>query len=147
VILKASAGGGGPAHAAGGRRQRAPGRLRPPAPPARAARAFGDDSVYLEKYLERPRHIEFQVLADSRGRVIHLGERECSIQRRHQKIIEEAPSVALTPELRDAMGRAAVAAARAAKYVQRGHRRVPARRGRQLLLHGDEHPHTRSSTR
>jgi acetyl-CoA carboxylase biotin carboxylase subunit len=85
-----------------------------------AERAFGDDSVYLEKYLVRPRHIEFQVLADSRGRIIHLGERECSIQRRHQKIIEESPSPALSPELRDEMGRAAVAAARAAKYLNAG---------------------------
>ena len=118
VILKASAGGGG----RGMRLAAGDNDLRAAFDTARseAARAFGDDSVYLEKYLERPRHIEFQVLADSRGRVIHLGERECSIQRRHQKIIEEAPSVALTPELRDAMGRAAVAAARAAKYVNAG---------------------------
>jgi len=118
VILKASAGGGG----RGMRLAAGDNELRAAFDTARseAARAFGDDSVYLEKYLERPRHIEFQVLADSRGRVIHLGERECSIQRRHQKIIEEAPSVALTPELRDAMGRAAVAAARAAKYVNAG---------------------------
>ena len=85
-----------------------------------AERAFGDPTLYLEKYLQRPRHIEFQVLADSHGRVIHLGERECSIQRRHQKIIEEAPSAALTPELRAEMGRAAVAAARAAKYENAG---------------------------
>ncbi len=85
-----------------------------------AERAFGDPTLYLEKYLQRPRHIEFQILADSHGRVIHLGERECSIQRRHQKIIEEAPSAALTPELRAEMGRAAVAAARAAKYENAG---------------------------
>jgi len=118
VILKASAGGGG----RGMRLAAGDNDLRAAFDTARseAARAFGDDSVYLEKYLERPRHIEFQVLADSRGRVIHLGERECSIQRRHQKIIEESPSVALTPELRDEMGRAAVAAARAAKYVNAG---------------------------
>ena len=118
VILKASAGGGG----RGMRLAAGDNELRAAFDTARseAARAFGDDSVYLEKYLERPRHIEFQVLADSRGRVIHLGERECSIQRRHQKIIEESPSVALTPELRDEMGRAAVAAARAAKYVNAG---------------------------
>jgi len=118
VILKASAGGGG----RGMRLAAGDNDLRAAFDTARseAARAFGDDSVYLEKYLERPRHIEFQVLADGRGRVIHLGERECSIQRRHQKIIEESPSVALTPELRDEMGRAAVAAARAAKYVNAG---------------------------
>jgi acetyl-CoA carboxylase biotin carboxylase subunit len=118
VILKASAGGGG----RGMRVANADDELRAAYDTARseAERAFGDDSVYLEKYLVRPRHIEFQVLADSRGRVIHLGERECSIQRRHQKIVEEAPSVALSPELRDEMGRAAVAAARAAKYVNAG---------------------------
>ena len=85
-----------------------------------AERAFGDPTLYLEKYLENPRHIEFQVLADSTGRTVHLGERECSIQRRHQKIIEEAPSVALSAELRAEMGRAAVAAARAAKYENAG---------------------------
>ena len=118
VILKASAGGGG----RGMRMATGDTELRAAYDTARseAERAFGDDSVYLEKYLVRPRHIEFQVLADSRGRVIHLGERECSIQRRHQKIVEEAPSVALSPELRDEMGRAAVAAARAAKYVNAG---------------------------
>jgi acetyl-CoA carboxylase biotin carboxylase subunit len=85
-----------------------------------AERAFGDPTLYLEKYLERPRHIEFQVLADSHGRVIHLGERECSIQRRHQKIIEEAPSVALDAELRAEMGKAAVATTRAARYENAG---------------------------
>ncbi|PWB70897.1 MAG: acetyl-CoA carboxylase biotin carboxylase subunit [Holophagae bacterium] len=118
VILKASAGGGG----RGMRMATGEGELRAAYDTARseAERAFGDDSVYLEKYLVRPRHIEFQVLADSRGRIIHLGERECSIQRRHQKIIEESPSPALSPELRDEMGRAAVAAARAAKYLNAG---------------------------
>ncbi len=82
--------------------------------------AFGDGSIYLEKFLQGPRHIEFQVLADEHGHVIHLGERECSIQRRHQKIIEETPSVALTPELRREMGAAAVRAAKACGYVNAG---------------------------
>jgi acetyl-CoA carboxylase biotin carboxylase subunit len=82
--------------------------------------AFGDGSIYLEKFLKGPRHIEFQILADEHGHVIHLGERECSIQRRHQKIIEETPSVALTPELRREMGAAAVRAARACGYVNAG---------------------------
>jgi acetyl-CoA carboxylase, biotin carboxylase subunit len=87
---------------------------------AEAKNAFGNGDIYLEKYLEEPRHVEFQILADARGNVIHLLERECSIQRRHQKIIEETPSPALTPELRDKMGKAAVAAARAAGYVNAG---------------------------
>ena len=85
-----------------------------------ALAAFGDDAVLLERYLRDPRHIEFQVLADSHGHTIHLGERECSIQRRHQKIVEEAPSVALSPELRAKMGAAAVRAAQSVKYVNAG---------------------------
>lgn len=82
--------------------------------------AFGDSRVFLERYVERPRHIEFQVFADSKGNVIHLFERECSIQRRHQKVIEETPSTALSPVLRKQMGEAAVEAARAAGYVNAG---------------------------
>jgi acetyl-CoA carboxylase biotin carboxylase subunit len=85
-----------------------------------AANAFGDDAVYLEKYVSGPRHVEIQVLGDMHGTMISLGERECSIQRRHQKMIEEAPSVAVTPELRRAMGETAVRAARAAGYVNAG---------------------------
>ncbi|MEQ1692293.1 MAG: acetyl-CoA carboxylase biotin carboxylase subunit, partial [Gemmatimonas sp.] len=82
--------------------------------------AFGDDAVYVEKYIEGPRHVEIQILADTHGNVVHLGERECSVQRRHQKMIEEAPSVAVTPALRARMGATAVAAARAAGYVNAG---------------------------
>jgi 3-methylcrotonyl-CoA carboxylase alpha subunit len=85
-----------------------------------ALAAFGDDAVLLERYLREPRHIEFQVLADALGTTIHLGERECSIQRRHQKIVEEAPSVALSPELRAEMGAAAVRAAQSVAYVNAG---------------------------
>jgi acetyl/propionyl-CoA carboxylase alpha subunit len=85
-----------------------------------AAAAFGDGSLYLEKCLESPRHVEFQVLVDRYGNAVHLFERECSIQRRHQKIIEETPSPALSPELREAMGNAALAAARASGYVNAG---------------------------
>lgn len=82
--------------------------------------AFGDDMMYIEHFVRRPRHIEFQILADSYGNVIHLGERDCSIQRSHQKMIEESPSVALSGELREKMGEAAVKAAKAAGYVNAG---------------------------
>ncbi len=85
-----------------------------------AESAFGDGRVYIEKYLEAPRHIEFQILADQLGNVVHLGERECSIQRRHQKVIEEAPSSILTEELRREMGEAAVKAAQACGYQNAG---------------------------
>jgi acetyl-CoA carboxylase biotin carboxylase subunit len=85
-----------------------------------AKSAFGDDTIYLERYIERPRHIEFQILADHHGNVVHLFERECSIQRRYQKIVEETPSVALTPELREKMGSVAVKVAKTAGYTNAG---------------------------
>ncbi len=85
-----------------------------------ARKAFGDGTVYLERYLRRPRHVEFQVFGDAQGGAVHLGERECSIQRRHQKIIEETPSPALTAQLRARMGEAAVAAVRAVGYTNAG---------------------------
>ncbi|MGB3493763.1 MAG: acetyl-CoA carboxylase biotin carboxylase subunit [Elainellaceae cyanobacterium] len=85
-----------------------------------AEAAFGNPGLYLEKFIERPRHIEFQIFADSYGNVIHLGERDCSIQRRHQKLLEEAPSPALTPELREQMGNAAVKVAKSIRYVGAG---------------------------
>ena len=81
---------------------------------------FGDDSVYMEKFIENPRHIEFQILADSFGNVIHLGERDCTIQRRNQKVLEEAPSIILSNKLREKMGIAAVNAAKAVNYINAG---------------------------
>jgi acetyl-CoA carboxylase, biotin carboxylase subunit len=118
VLIKAAAGGGGKGMRVAkdaGEFVAAFGMAR-----AEAANAFGDDSVYVEKYLARPRHIEFQILGDAHGRVIHLGERDCSIQRRHQKLVEEAPSPALSPELRAEMGDAAVRGAKAIDYVGAG---------------------------
>ena len=118
VLVKAAAGGGGKGmravHAHEDLVEAVEGAQR------EALAAFGDGAVYLEKLLVRPRHVEIQVFADRHGRVIHLGERECSVQRRHQKVIEEAPSPALNAELRAAMGAAAVAAARAVGDVGAG---------------------------
>jgi pyruvate carboxylase subunit A len=88
---------------------------------AQAAKsAFGDGTIYLERYVRKPRHVEIQVICDSHGNAVHLGERECSIQRRHQKIMEETPSPVVTPEIRSAMGEAAIRAARAAGYINAG---------------------------
>jgi acetyl-CoA carboxylase, biotin carboxylase subunit len=118
VLVKAAAGGGGK----GMRVAAAADELRAAAQAAtgEASAAFGDGAIYLEKFLARPRHVEFQILADADGNIVHLFERECSVQRRHQKIIEETPSPALDDELRGQMGRAAVAAAKAAGYVNAG---------------------------
>ena len=118
VLIKAAAGGGGK----GMRVVRSADMLKESVEAAKreAKNAFGDDTVYLEKYIDNPRHIEFQVLADNHGHTIHLFERECSIQRRHQKIIEETPSTALTPEIREKMGKAAVKVAEAAGYRNAG---------------------------
>jgi 3-methylcrotonyl-CoA carboxylase alpha subunit len=118
LLIKASSGGGG----RGMRVVESPDGFREALESAKreALAAFGDDSVLLERYLLDPRHIEFQILADAHGTTIHLGERECSIQRRHQKIVEEAPSVALTPELRAEMGAAAVRAAESVRYSNAG---------------------------
>ena len=85
-----------------------------------AVKGFSDDTMYIEKYIENPRHVEFQILADKFGNVIHLGERDCSIQRRHQKVLEESPCIAISEELREQMGAAAVTAARAVQYENAG---------------------------
>ena len=124
VLIKAAAGGGGK----GMRLVANEGEFTAAFDGARreATSAFGDGTVYLEKAIERPRHIEIQVFGDTHGNLVHLGERDCSIQRRHQKVIEEAPSPVVTPELRARMGAAAVAAARAVRYVGAGTVRVPA---------------------
>ena len=118
VLLKAAAGGGGK----GMRVVHTRDELAPALASAQreAKNSFGDDAVYVEKFIVGPRHVEIQVLGDQHGTMLHLGERECSVQRRHQKMIEEAPSVAVTPELRARMGAAAVAAAKAAGYVNAG---------------------------
>ncbi|MFA6438345.1 MAG: acetyl-CoA carboxylase biotin carboxylase subunit [Bacteriovoracaceae bacterium] len=118
VLIKAAGGGGGK----GMRRVDSPEELESAIDRARneASKAFSDDRVYIEKFIVNPKHIEIQVLADSHGNVIHLGERECSVQRRHQKVVEECPSIALTPELRSKMGQTAVEIAKAAGYVNAG---------------------------
>ncbi|WP_333647428.1 acetyl-CoA carboxylase biotin carboxylase subunit [Lacrimispora sp.] len=85
-----------------------------------SVKGFSDDTMYIEKYIEKPRHIEFQIMADSHGNVVHLGERDCSIQRRHQKVLEESPSVAISEELRNKMGEVAVRAAKAVGYENAG---------------------------
>jgi len=118
VIVKPSGGGGGIGMRVVEREE----DLRPAIESCRSAAysAFGDPTVYVERYVSKPRHIEVQVIADQHGNVVHLGERECSIQRRHQKIMEETPSPVITPELRSRMGEAAIRAARAAGYVNAG---------------------------
>ena len=118
VLLKAAAGGGGKGMRVVSNAKELAGALE--AARREAKSAFGDDAVYLEKFVSQPRHVEIQVLADAHGTVLSLGERECSVQRRHQKMIEEAPSVAVTPDLRRKMGETAVRAARAAGYVNAG---------------------------
>ncbi len=118
VMVKAAAGGGGKGMRIVHEQKQTEEAIR--AARSEAKSSFGDDAVFIEKYVEEPRHIEFQILADRHGNVIHLFERECSIQRRHQKVIEEAPSMAVDEDLRMRMGEAAVSAARAAGYWSAG---------------------------
>lgn len=118
IVLKAVAGGGGKGMRAVERESDLASAFRDAS--SEAQNAFGDGRIYLEKYLQRPRHIEIQVLGDAHGNMVYLGERECSVQRRHQKVIEEAPSPIMTPDLRRAMGEAAVKLARAGGYTNAG---------------------------
>ena len=118
VLIKAAAGGGGK----GMRIVRQPDEMAKSLQMAQseAKSAFGDDRIYIEKYLERPRHIEIQIIADTHGHIVHLGERECSIQRRHQKVIEESPSPIIDSALREKMGETAIKAAKATNYINAG---------------------------
>lgn len=118
LLIKASAGGGGK----GMRIVERPEEMAQAFDRAisEAVNAFGDGSVFMERFVNSPRHIEVQILADSHGNVVHLFERECSIQRRHQKVVEEAPSAVLTPELRNAMGECAIAVAKSCNYIGAG---------------------------
>lgn len=118
ILIKASAGGGGKGMRVVENDQEFETQMQRAI--SEATSAFGDGSVFIEKYVGSPRHIEIQVLADTHGNVVHLFERECSVQRRHQKVVEEAPSTAITPEIRKAMGEAAVKVAKACDYVGAG---------------------------
>ena len=118
IMIKASAGGGGKGMRLIQNESEVISAVR--AARSEALSSFGDDSVYIEKYITSPHHIEFQILADQHGNVVHLFERECSVQRRHQKMIEETPSPLMTPELREEMGKCAVDAAKAVDYVGAG---------------------------
>ena len=129
ILIKAAAGGGGKGMRIVTHREELEEQMQRAV--SEAAAAFGDGSVFIEKYVAAPRHIELQVLADSYGNCVHLFERDCSIQRRHQKVVEEAPSSVLSPELRKEMGAAAVRVARACDYVGAG--------TVEFLLDGDHH--------
>jgi len=118
AVIKASAGGGGKGMRIAASDDEVREGFRSAASEAKSS--FGDDRIFIEKYIEEPRHIEIQVLGDALGNIVHLGERECSIQRRHQKVIEEAPSPFLDPKTRKAMGEQAVALARAVGYRSAG---------------------------
>ena len=140
VMVKAAAGGGG----RGIRVAEDEEELRKAVQVAKqeAEKAFGDGSLYLEKLLVGPRHVEVQVMADQYGNAIHLYERECSMQRRRQKVLEEAPSPSISPETRNKMTEAARPSDERGRVHQRRDGRVPGGRRRELLLHRDEHPDT-----
>ena len=118
ILIKAAAGGGGKGMRVVEKEKDVEEQMKRAI--SEATSAFGDGSVFVEKYVSSPRHIEIQIMADSHGNIIHLFERECSVQRRHQKVVEEAPSVILTPELREKMGQAAIDVARSCDYLGAG---------------------------
>ncbi len=138
VMIKASAGGGGKGMRIAHDDAEAREGFRSASNEARSS--FADDRVFVEKYIEQPRHIEIQILADGHGHCLYLGERECSIQRRHQKVIEEAPSPFLDEKTRTAMGEQGGCACQGGQIQIRRHGRVHRRPEAQLLLSGDEHP-------
>ncbi|MBD3615677.1 MAG: acetyl-CoA carboxylase biotin carboxylase subunit [Gracilimonas sp.] len=118
ILVKAAAGGGGKGMRIVHKKEEFEASIK--AAKSEAKNAFGDDRIYIEKYLEQPRHVEFQIIADTHGNVLHVFDRECSVQRRHQKVIEEAPCAVLTPELRERMAESAIKAAKACDYVGAG---------------------------
>ncbi len=136
-MLKAAAGGGGKGMRLVHSRQEL--RSAFESAQSEAQRSFGDSEVYIEKAIVNPRHIEMQLLADEHGNTVWLGERECSIQRRHQKVLEEAPSPIVDPEMRRRMGEVAVKAAQAADYTNAGTIEFLGRSAKEFLLSGNEH--------
>lgn len=118
ILVKAAAGGGGKGMRIVHKKEEFEASIK--AAKSEAKNAFGDDRIYIEKYLEQPRHVEFQIMADTHGNVLHIFDRECSVQRRHQKVIEEAPCAVLTPELREKMAASAIKAAKACDYIGAG---------------------------
>ncbi|XWN38028.1 MAG: acetyl-CoA carboxylase biotin carboxylase subunit [Balneola sp.] len=118
ILVKAAAGGGGKGMRIVHKKEEFESSIK--AAKSEAKNAFGDDRIYIEKYLEEPRHVEFQVMADTHGNVVHVFDRECSVQRRHQKVIEEAPCALLTPELREKMAEAAITATKGCDYIGAG---------------------------
>ena len=118
VMIKASSGGGGKGMRISRSEEDFPGNFQNAQ--QESIKGFSDDTMYIEKYIEKPRHVEFQILADKFGNVVHLGERDCSIQRRHQKVLEESPCIAISDDLREKMGEAAIAAAKAVHYENAG---------------------------
>ncbi len=145
VIVKASAGGGGRGMRVIRNEEELPNAFH--AAQSEAAGAFGNGDLYMERFVERPSHIEFQVLADEHGNVMSLGERDCSIQRRHQKLVEEAPSMKVTPEQRERIGKLLVKTLSNIGYMNAGTVEFLMDEEWQSVLHGDEHPNPGGASR